>query len=86
VGSIPITRSSNQINGLAADSFRNAMIFWFLATKYPSSETRRNPPISDLIRRGLWRVCGKMPRSRISYQVVYPLDTLAGCKKIPDFA
>jgi hypothetical protein len=29
------------------------------ATKYRSSGTRRNPPLSESVRLGLWRVCGE---------------------------
>jgi hypothetical protein len=39
--------------------FHKLRFLELLATKYPSPETRGNPPFSDLARFGLWRVCGE---------------------------
>jgi hypothetical protein len=58
-GSIPLTRSSKEINQLANKHVRNTAKIGAFATKYRPSVTRRNPPFSEMARTSLWRVCGE---------------------------
>jgi hypothetical protein len=45
--------------GYGLQFFRILPKIVIFATKYRSSGTRRNPPLSESVRLGLWRVCGE---------------------------
>lgn len=60
----------NKINYLA-ENFENKWPFGTVfATNLLSAVTRKNPPLSELVRLGLWRVCGTEHHNIVTMQIV----------------